>query len=193
MRNSVIYRVLAGILIAILACAVIFWATVIYPINKFAREESSSIVKFDSLNNKIAEDLPPPPDGIEFIKTQQLGLEYPKPIHGRVLIFSYLINDEISLTDEEILSYYQTILQFKGWEVSYDYRRSSSLDKIEFRKNTACVLIDVFRPEVNYREQVEITIWHDYLNQSFSPTLPKEWVLDIIDLGKTDIWTCPYG
>ncbi|HCR71270.1 MAG TPA: hypothetical protein DIW23_07500 [Anaerolineae bacterium] len=193
MKSSSTRKVLAGILIVILGCVATFWAKVIYPINKFERAERESIPKFDALNEKIAEDLPSPPDGIEFIKMQQLGIDYSKPINGRILVFYYSVPSYIDMADDQIESYYQDILLYyqselrlKGWEILKSDRSSSYFRGIELQKNTACILIEFIR------EKFEITIWHDYLNQSFSPTLPDKQLLNIINVGKTDIWTCPY-
>lgn len=179
------YRGIAGLLMLLLGCTALFWGAIAHPVMKFTREENNSIVKFDSLNEEIAKDLPTPPDGIEFTKTLQLGIDHSKPIHGRLLVAYYSINSNTNITDGEILLYYQTIPKLRGWEVSEDYR-SSGFPQIEFKKGAACILIDILFQEY------EITMWHDYLNQSFSPTLPDGWLLEILDLGKTDIWTCPY-
>jgi hypothetical protein len=36
-----------------------------------------------------------------------------------------------------------------------------------------------------------INIWHDFLSQEFSPSLPPDELLYNWDMGKTDIVTCP--
>jgi hypothetical protein len=181
MNSSVV-----GLLILILGCFAAYWVIFERPVMEFAKEENNSIIKFDLLNENIAKDIPLPPDRVKLEKIYKLGIDDSKPIHGRQLVAYYSVTGETNMTDEEILSYYQSNLQLKGWNVLED-NRSIYFQGIELKKDTACIMIEFIL------EEYEITVWHDYLKQNFSPTLPDKWLLDIIDAGKTDIWTCPYG
>lgn len=182
------HKVIISIFILTTGCLVLYWIIIGYPIKKFTEEEEEgkSIAQFDFLNDSIAKEIPSPLNGIQFKKTSRLGMDISKPIHGRLLVLYYTVTREINNTAyEDVLVYYQSDLQSKGWE-AIENNRSIYFRGIELKKGTACIMIEFIR------DDYEISIWHDYLKQSFSPTLPSKWLLEIFDVGKTDIWTCPY-
>jgi hypothetical protein len=157
----------------------------IYPWKVFRAQEINSIQYFDELNDAVLSELPDPSAEVELISQGTGGILSPANVHGRILRLRYSIDANSALTPVDILEYYQKSLTPEGWNET-----PLALGDEESRlytRGTACVEIVILFQAREY----DIDIWHDFLSQEFSPTLPPIDLLHSYDYGKTDILKCP--
>lgn len=162
-----------------------YWVKFIHPVEVFRAQELESIQYFDALNMSTLGELPNPSADVELISQGTGGILSPTNVHGRVLRLRYSIDPNSTLTPVSILEHYRRALIPKGWNES-----PLSLGDEESRlytRGTACIEIVILFQAREY----DIDIWHDFLSQEFSPTLPPLDMLHSYDYGKTDILTCP--
>lgn len=183
MTNSkrVILTLISILLVLVLGSYSIYWIKVIHPLDVFRTQEVNSIQKFDALNNDVLSELPEPPDGVELTSSGTGGILSPTNVHGRRLRLEYSFN--VDIAPDNILTLYEIELEQNGWSgPSY----VGDLSVIYYR-DSSCVAITM----ISLVRKYYIEIWRDFLSQSFSPTLPPSWLLNMHDYGETDILTCP--
>ncbi len=178
--RKILFVLIGGLLILVLGGCLLYWIKVIHPLRVFHSEEINSIPQFDALNEDVLKKLPEPPPGVELISSGTTGILGPSNMHGRVLRLAYSIDGDIDF--DSILMLYQNGLEPNGW-----YRLPKSQDDIVYYRGSSCVEIIIIAPS----EEYNIDIWHDFLSQSFSPTLPPARLLTMRDFYETDILTCP--
>jgi hypothetical protein len=165
-----------------------FEYSVIKPYNVFRAQEVEAISQFDQLNKGIADDLPPLPSGVQFEKEYSVGINGPLYLHGRYL---YLDLKKPTTISEDIFDYYRTYFLANGW--SETMNGNTPLSYV-YSRDTSCVEISVYSPDINNEYQpIQIEIWHDFRNQSFSPKVPEipSGLFSLLESGKTFFVECP--
>lgn len=154
----------------------------------FREAELKAIPEFDRLNEQVEESLPPLPAGVSLVKKQSVGIDTPTYLHGRKLHLEY---KQTPPTDpNEVLEYYREYLLEHGW-LEAVHNVSSNLHRGNFYHDTSCIEVLVW--DQYLAGEYEITIWHDFWKQSFSPTYPGEFFVNLLALnsGQVDIAECP--
>lgn len=148
------------IAVVVLLCSAPVFLYVI-PYNNFRAAEKAAIPKFDALNESTLSEIKPPRNNV-VVHRNSVGIDPSAFIHGRELSVSYSMD---SMTNHEILSYYDTQLIKNGWigEIQGD-------DGAFYYQKEACFSLIIFQHD----QLFEIDIWHDYFSQSFSPPVP-DW------------------
>ncbi len=182
-QSKKITLTLLGILLVLITGGYSFyWIKVVHPLDVFRTQEVNAIPKFDALNSAVLSELPEPPAGVELISSGASGILGPTNVHGRKLRLKYSVNSDFDLNN--ILVLYQNELEPKGWHGILTHQGERS---IIYYRDTSCVQIII----ISLAKEYQIEIWHDFLSQSFSPTLPPAQLLNMHDVGETDILTCP--
>lgn len=174
------------ILVMLLGGWLFYWIKFIHPINVFREQEIESIQYFDALNTIVLNNLPAPPEGMKVISEGTGGVLSPGNVHGRILVVRY---SAINNTDEalnDILHLYKSALIRTGWEEQEEIHIDDYYS-LTYSYGTACVKLVAFYGT----KEFDFEIWHDFLSQEFSPSLPPTELLYNYDMGKTDIVTCP--
>jgi len=153
-----------------------------HPLDVFRTQEVNSIQQFDDLNDAVLSELPEPPDGVELISSGTGGILSPTNVHGRRLRLEYSVN--VNITLDNILTLYEIDLEQNGWHGLPSYRSDRS---VIYYRDSSCVEIIM----ISLVRKYYVEIWHDFLSQRFSPTLPPSWLLNMHDYGETDMLTCP--
>jgi hypothetical protein len=186
-RRPVLLKIIAvsALIFALIAgWWVFYWIKYIHPVDVFRAQEVDSIPHFDALNQSVLGELPSAPQGVKLISQGTGGILSPTNLHGRRLVLKYVTNFNASLTSNTIVVLYENALIPKGWEESASpFGADSSL----FVRNTGCIELVILVPANEY----DVYIWHDFLSQDFSPTLPPPELLRMRDYGETEILTCP--
>lgn len=179
--------VIVGIvLIMALGYWFIYWIKFVHPLDIFRAQEIESIQYFDALNMTVLNELPAPTEEMKFISQGTGGILSPTNVHGRILVVRYAVLDNIDASMNNILNLYKSELTKQGWnegeKVSIDGYYS-----LTYSHDTSCVkLVALYGTS-----EFNLEIWHDFLSQKFSPSLPPSELLYHWDMGETDIVTCP--
>jgi hypothetical protein len=164
-----------------------YWVKFIHPVEVFRAQELESVQYFDALNAGTLNELPVPPEGMKLMLQGTSGILSPTNVHGRILILRYSVVNNTDAALDNILDLYKSELIEKGWEEKEGIRMVNYYSQI-YSQGTACVeLVALYGAP----REFEIQIWHDFLSQEFSPSLPDSELLYNWDMGKTDIVTCP--
>jgi hypothetical protein len=145
------------------------------PYNRFLDSVDDVRPMFDELNDSILEQLPPP----EGVLVKETGHGHGGSQYGPYLYATYDTNQAIPM--DEVRSYYDEILLSNGWEKFSEFRTSMTV----YRK-TSCISIGFLSEEL-----YDISIWHDFLKQDFSPQPPAQWVMVLHDFGERGFQRCP--
>ncbi len=145
------------------------------PYNRFLDSVDEVRPIFDKLNDSILEQLPPP-EGV-FLK--ETGHSYGGSRYGPYLYATYDTKQKISMDDVRL--YYKEALLSNGWEIFSEFRISMTL-----YRNTSCIRISFYSEEL-----YDISVWHDFLKQDFSPQPPAQWVMVLHDFGERGFQKCP--
>ena len=92
-------------------------------LNYFFLREREAAPKFDVLNQVVLNEVPPPAGVIDG-KRLTTGTNVSPANHGRTLSVDYLMGN---LTEEQISSYYTSLLLSKGWQVFHNPARNAGL------------------------------------------------------------------
>jgi hypothetical protein len=159
------------------------WLKYVEPYTTFHQREIKTLPLFDALNSSVLNEIPPPA-GVTALptQTQSIGINFPHGFHGRELQLAYGFG---SLSSKDISVYYEMKLMSNGWE---KYKGIINSDMALYIRDTGCVSITLFAGHLN---EYSIGIWHDFLNQEFSPPLPDLSLLKFYDLLETYIVKCP--
>jgi hypothetical protein len=180
--------VIAGIIFVIgLGVWRYYWVKFAHPIEVFRAQEVESIQYFDALNMGTWSELPILPEGRKLIPQGTSGILSPTNVHGRILILRYSVVDDADAAVDDILNLYKNHLIGKGWQQKEEIQMVNYYS-LTYSHGTACIkLLALYGAP----REFEINIWHDFLSQKFSPTLPPAELLYNWDMGKTDVVTCP--
>lgn len=170
--------VLAVALLCSGMCLWILWTAGNYisPLAEFYEKEKQVSPLYDALNDTTASELPPLPDGAREVRRWSEGIVDPLYLHGRLLH----INVHAVMTGAEILDYYGNALLANGWHGS-ELRFGDAVYVLD----TACIRIETNLNEYN------LVIWHDFVNQKFSPPLPDTNLMKFVELDEGGILRCP--
>lgn len=163
-----------------------YWVKFIHPVEVFRAQELESVRYFDALNTSTLSELPAPLEGMKLISQGTGGILSPTNVHGRILVVRYSVTDNTDAALDDIFDLYKSELIRKGWEEKDGIRMVNYYSQI-YSQGTACVELAALYGT----REFEIQIWHDFLSQEFSPSLPPAELLYNWDMGKTDIVTCP--
>lgn len=160
----------------------IMWLlSLIIPLIQFWLVESTSVPKFDALNNSTLNEIKVP-DGVKETGRTSSGIENNSTIHGRYLIIDY----EIKINQpDEVIHYYHDLLLSKGWK---DQTLNPSEDVFFYSKNSTCINLQVYGID---RKKYTVEIWQDFWNQSFSPSKPNLYLINALEFGYTTYVKCP--
>ena len=152
------------------------------PYQEFRDKESEIIPLLDELNKSVEQNLPAlPPNSIE-LKRSFVGIEPTAYMgHGRWLY----INISTEMPAEYISEYYRANLLSNGWQIN---RARQSGSSNYYARGTGC--IQILLPS-QYVHAYEITIWHDFQSQSFSPTLPNSLSMRLFEFEGSSFAACP--
>ena len=176
------------ILVIMLGGWLFYWVKFLHPIDVFRAQELQSVQYFDALNMTILSELPSLPDRLKLISQGTGGILSPTNVHGRILVVRYSVADNTDAALDDILNLYKSELMRKGWEEKEEINNIDGYYSLTYSHGTACVnLVALYGGTREFKLQ----IWHDFLSQEFSPSLPPSELLYNYDMGKTDIVTCP--
>src|SRR5574341_1869743 len=174
-----------GLAIPTLFCyALLEWFDATYdkPVRDFLAHEEEVEKHLAALNVDTFASLPPPPEGatLEYLSETNGSRSY---YHGTSLFATYNV-DRVTRMDS-VDKYYRVQLEQKGWQ---SYGGSGETDI--YLQETGCLKI-IFA-STPYAHEYDFYLWHDYLaNQAFSTELPDLQYLQLLELGETEIDTCP--
>jgi hypothetical protein len=180
--NVLIVKGCVSLLLLLLVIAGnVLWAAetfLVAPSRSFYENDGYARQKLGELNAAVYAELPPPPEGAiqgDFWNNGGSGNTY---YHGNYLYSSY----DLDARPETIYTYYQPFFNSNDWQYSGSYSGA----KIYFRE-TSCIELRAVYTE--YAHRFDITIWHDYKNQEFSPEIPL--LIEYGEFGETHFDTCP--
>lgn len=145
--------------------------------------EEQAIPKFVELNEAVLRELPPP-DGIEITRRYNGDFRI-NTSHGVALHINYGDIDGKKIQVGRVMAYYELLLSQRGWVRD----RLSDCSGLYYR-DTSCVEVS-FPCGRNEWSSYDISIWHDFEHQEFSPKLPPLWLVNLLEFGETRILICP--
>lgn len=155
-----------------------FQIEIFRPYEEFRSKEMKIIPLLDSLNEKVAETLPPLPPNSDRIDKYSNGITSPAYNHGRWLF----IKVSTTLRYEAISSYYRQYLLDKGWSINFlPYTRQTD----DYFHESSCISI------YHWGTGYWILIWHDLQSQTFSPKPPNLDFMRFLEYGETSFAECP--
>jgi hypothetical protein len=139
-------------------------------------QERQAYARWDAMNEALISEFGPPEGAEEIERETSGGLNR----HGRWLYVDYFEKLE---GNEEIIGYYDNLLQTNGWKLF-----SQTTGEYYWYFQDASCMVFAYHPKLS---RYSIYIWQDYSSSSFSPRLPPAWLLNIFDVWETDIAICP--
>jgi hypothetical protein len=149
--------------------------------DEFLLAERKTISMFDALNEDVVENLPELPLGSTLEKKWSVGIDAPLYEHGRWLWMEIATTQ----TTEYILEYYGSFLLKNGWQ---ENKKHHAFEDAFYYRKASCIEIN---PPINQNAYYRILIWQDFRNQDFSPQIPDMKIMSRLEMGMTDIATCP--
>ncbi len=176
-----VFAIIGLSLIVVVGGYLWFQFSIVEPYKAFRVIEQQIVPQLDALNEAAAKTLPNlPPDALEN-ERWSVGIINPIYDHGRWLIISV----STPMTTEEIATYYRENLIPAGWS---EYSGPYSHDFDLYIRGTGCLQIHFLTERL---DSYDITIWHDFRSQSFSPPLPNLDYMQFTEYGETNFATCP--
>ncbi len=185
------------IVLSLLAC---WWICITcwVPYNALRSQELKVLPRYDALNEAVLAEMPPPDGAIETEHYTE-GITTPRWVraHGRTLYITYQRGDNNA---EDVIEYYKQVMSSHGWS---EPKILDNGTMFWYTRGTACVHIHVlWGSEYPIQpEYYDITIWHDYWRQSFSPHWPNMprlklgnydvTLMEVYELGESYVMTCP--
>ena len=182
-----------GILLTSCLGVYILLALYWFPYETFRKESLAAVPKFDALNEAVLVELPLPQGAIE-VERHSWGVESPDwTRYDRMLEIDYLITDVSG-----VLDVYKKYFIDHGWRDSNPNQQP--LTAIGFYRDVACVSVWLTNVGhgVDAQNGYHVHIYHDFLNQDFSPKIPKlpnigeDNLLEIYHAFKFSVGTCPH-
>jgi hypothetical protein len=178
-----------GLLLASCLGIYILLALYWFPYERFKKESLAAVPKFDALNETVLEELPLPQGAVE-VEKHSWGIKYPDSTrYDRELEVYYTV-----VNSAGVLDIYKNYFISHGWKDINPKHESSTT--IGYYLGTACVGVGF--PFSDEPDRYLVSISHDFLNQNFSPKIPKlpnigkYNLLEIYEGLKFSVGTCPH-
>ena len=128
----------------------------------------------------------PPPAKVKIIEKRKEEYYGGSAAHGRWLYIEY---DRQGLFIDDILDYYDQLLQSNHWVRQY---MDGDEGKASYFRDKTCIFLGVIHPDLIGGHTYIVTIWQDYLSLPVSLIYPPYPILDFVSqFSETPLAICP--